>query len=43
MLDDDTYLGAENSMNLFTLRKNADAGTDEERSKLEVCSLSHPS
>jgi DNA damage-binding protein 1 len=35
-LDDDTYLGAENAMNLFTLRKNSEAGTDDERSKLEL-------
>ncbi len=34
MLDDDTYLGAENSFNLFTVRKNADAATDEERARL---------
>ena len=28
-LDDDTYLGAENSHNLFVARKNADAATDD--------------
>lgn len=28
--------GAENSYNLFTVRRNADAATDEERSRLEV-------
>eukprot|EP00959_Pyramimonas_sp_CCMP1952_P338317 7085006-Pyramimonas_sp.AAC.1 len=33
VLDDDTYLGAENSFNLFTVRKNSDAGTDEEEVK----------
>ncbi len=36
MLDDDTYLGAENSYNMFVVRKNSDAATDEERSRLEV-------
>ena len=36
VLDDDTYLGAENSYNLFTLRKNADAASDEDRNRLEV-------
>ncbi|KAK3268004.1 DNA damage-binding protein 1, partial [Cymbomonas tetramitiformis] len=36
VLDDDTYIGAENSFNLFTLRKNSDAQTEEERNKLEV-------
>jgi DNA damage-binding protein 1 len=25
ILDDDTYLGAENSFNLFTVRKNSEA------------------
>ena len=29
--------GAENSYNLFCVRKNADAATDEDRSRLEVC------
>ena len=45
VLDDDTYLGAENSYNLFTLRKNADAASDEDRNRLEVsrCAIrSHP-
>ena len=30
-LDDDTYLGSENSLNLFVAQKNADATTDEAR------------
>jgi hypothetical protein len=38
ILDDDTYLGAENSYNLFTVRKNSAAATDEERARLEVSS-----
>ena len=41
ILDDDTYLGAENSFNLFTVRKNSDAATDEERSRLEVVGEYH--
>ena len=36
VLDDDTYLGAENSNNLFTLRKNTDAASDEDRARLEA-------
>lgn len=36
ILDDDTYLGAENNYNLFTLRKNSDAASDEDRSRLEA-------
>ena len=35
-LDADTYLGAENSYNLFALRKNSDAAADEDRSRLEA-------
>lgn len=38
ILDDDTYLGAENSYNLFTVRKNSDAASDEDRRRLQVCS-----
>jgi len=40
-LDDDTYLGAENSLNLFVARKNAEAATDDERSRLEVIGEFH--
>jgi len=40
-LDDDIYIGAENSFNLITVRKNSDASTDEERSKLEVVGEYH--
>lgn len=36
ILDDDTYLGAENSCNLLTVQKNSDSATDEERSHLAV-------
>lgn len=36
MLDDDVYLGAENSYNLFTARKNNDDALDDNRTRLEV-------
>ncbi|CAI5489016.1 unnamed protein product [Closterium sp. Naga37s-1] len=41
VVDDDVYIGAENSFNLFTLRKNGDAPTDEERGRLEVVGEYH--
>nr|CAB3460553.1 unnamed protein product [Digitaria exilis] len=41
MLDDEAYIGAENSYNLFTVRKNSDAATDDERAKLEVVGEYH--
>lgn len=41
MIDDDIYVGAENSYNLFTVRKNSDAATDEERGRLEVVGEYH--
>ncbi|PNY04537.1 DNA damage-binding protein 1-like [Trifolium pratense] len=41
ILDDDIYLGAENSFNLFTVRKNSEGATDEERSRLEVAGEYH--
>ncbi|KAJ1703919.1 hypothetical protein LUZ63_003698 [Rhynchospora breviuscula] len=41
ILDDDVYLGAENNFNLFTVRKNSDAATDEERGRLEVIGEFH--
>jgi DNA damage-binding protein 1 len=31
MLDDEFYVGAENNYNVFTVRKNSDAVTDDER------------
>ncbi len=39
MLDDDTYLAADNSHNLVVLRKVTDAGSDEERGRLQVRAL----
>lgn len=41
VLDDDTYIGAENSFNLYTLRKNSDAQSEEERNKLETVGEYH--
>ena len=36
MLDEDHYIGAENSHNIFVCRKNNDAAVDEARTSLEV-------
>jgi DNA damage-binding protein 1 len=41
ILDDDTFIGAENGCHLFTLKKNADAATEEDRSRLEVIGEYH--
>ncbi|XP_031130290.1 DNA damage-binding protein 1-like [Ipomoea triloba] len=41
ILDDDIYLGAENNFNLFTVRKNSEGATDEERSRLDVVGEYH--
>lgn len=41
MIDDDTYIGGENSFNLFTVRKNSDAATEEDRGRLEVVGEFH--
>ena len=41
ILDDDVYLGAENSFNLFTVRKNSEGATDEERGRLDVVGEYH--
>eukprot|EP01105_Mastigella_eilhardi_P017926 TRINITY_DN4133_c0_g1_i1.p1 TRINITY_DN4133_c0_g1~~TRINITY_DN4133_c0_g1_i1.p1 ORF type:complete len:1128 (+),score=278.84 TRINITY_DN4133_c0_g1_i1:36-3419(+) len=41
MLDEDTYLGAENSFNLFTLARNSEATNDEERQRLDVVGEFH--
>lgn len=35
MLDADYYISAENCFNLFTLKRNSDAPSEEERSRLE--------
>lgn len=35
-LDDDHYLGAENSLNLFVAKKNAEATADDERGRLDI-------
>jgi len=39
IIDDDTYIGAENSYNLFTVHRNADS--EEERGRLEVVGEYH--
>ncbi|GAX83262.1 hypothetical protein CEUSTIGMA_g10688.t1 [Chlamydomonas eustigma] len=41
MLDDDTFIAAENGCNLYVVRKNPDATTDEERARLEVVGEYH--
>ncbi|XP_014678579.1 PREDICTED: DNA damage-binding protein 1-like [Priapulus caudatus] len=41
ILDDDTFLGAENSSNLFTCQKDSAATTDEERQHLQEVGLYH--
>ncbi|ONI11113.1 hypothetical protein PRUPE_4G088300 [Prunus persica] len=41
ILDDDVYLGAENFFNLFSVRKNSEGATDEERGRLEVVGEYH--
>lgn len=41
ILDDDTYLGADNCFNLFTVKKNTEATTDDERSRMEVVGEYH--
>ncbi|KAG6419373.1 hypothetical protein SASPL_121593 [Salvia splendens] len=41
ILDDDIYLGAENNFNLFTVGKNSEGATDEERGRLEVVGEYH--
>jgi DNA damage-binding protein 1 len=41
ILDDDTFVAADSSFNLFTVRKNAEASNEEERQRLEVCGEYH--
>eukprot|EP00958_Prasinococcus_capsulatus_P013243 scaffold1343_cov369-Prasinococcus_capsulatus_cf.AAC.10 len=41
VIDDDTFIGAENSFNIFTVRKNSDAATDDERARLDVVGEYH--
>lgn len=41
IIDDDTFLGAENSFNLFTCQKDSAATTDEERLHLQEVGLYH--
>ena len=41
VLDDETYIGGENAFNLFTVKKNSDATTEEERGRLELVGEYH--
>ena len=41
MLDDDTYLVSDNSLNLVTLKKNNEGTTSEDRGHLEEAGLFH--
>lgn len=41
ILDDDTFLGAENSFNLFVCQKDSSATTDEERQLMQEVALFH--
>jgi len=41
IIDDDNFVGAENSFNIFSVSKNAEAVTDEERGRLEVSGEYH--
>uniref|UniRef100_A0A061SBD9 DNA damage-binding protein 1 n=1 Tax=Tetraselmis sp. GSL018 TaxID=582737 RepID=A0A061SBD9_9CHLO len=40
-LDDDVYIGAEHGCNLFTVRRNAEAVTDDDRMRLEPVGEMH--
>ncbi|XP_067655980.1 DNA damage-binding protein 1-like isoform X1 [Haliotis asinina] len=41
VLDDDNFLGAENSFNIFTCQKDSAAATDEDRQQLQEVGLFH--
>jgi len=41
MLDDDYYIGAEHMTNLFTVHRNTDSATDEERARLDPAGEFH--
>eukprot|EP01027_Heterolobosea_sp_BB2_P002893 GEZU01004339.1.p1 GENE.GEZU01004339.1~~GEZU01004339.1.p1 ORF type:complete len:703 (-),score=229.06 GEZU01004339.1:788-2896(-) len=41
ILDEDMFIGAENAYNLFTVQRNPDATTEEDRRKLEVVGMFH--
>ena len=41
ILDDDHYIGGENSYNLYVCRKNDDSAAEEERNRLEVVGQFH--
>jgi DNA damage-binding protein 1 len=41
IIDDDTFIGAENSFNIYTVQKDSAATTDEERSRLQLIGAYH--
>ena len=41
ILDDDTFLGAENSFNLFTCQKDSGSAADDDRSYLQEAGEFH--
>jgi len=41
LLSDDVFFGAEHSFNIFTLRRNTNGATEEDRGRLEVCGRFH--
>lgn len=41
ILEEDVFIGAENNYNIFTVRRNVDATTDEERARLEPAGCFH--
>ncbi|KAK6638735.1 DNA damage-binding protein 1 [Polyplax serrata] len=41
IIDDDTFLGAENSFNLFVCQKDSAAATDEERQQMHAVGMFH--
>ena len=41
ILDDDTFLGAENSFNLFTCQKDSGSAADDDRSYLQEAGQFH--
>eukprot|EP00051_Salpingoeca_urceolata_P028390 m.486586 g.486586 ORF g.486586 m.486586 type:complete len:1102 (+) comp24511_c0_seq1:335-3640(+) len=41
VIDDDTFLGAENGYNIFTCKRNSDSSEDDERQRLDVVGEFH--
>jgi DNA damage-binding protein 1 len=40
-LDDDVFIGSENGFNIFTVQKNSETATDEDRKRLDMCGWFH--